>query len=75
MPTRKAAPRTAAWKSRPSPNRPTKRVSPVSSDGSRAESLNARAVLDAWRASGADRVNPLRFHLIDALDRRAAAYD
>jgi len=47
----------------------------VSSDGSRAENLNARAVLDAWRASGADRVNPLRFHLIDALDRRAAAYD
>lgn len=47
----------------------------MSSDGSRAESLNARAVLDAWRASGADRVNPVRFHLIDALDRRAAAYD
>lgn len=47
----------------------------MSNDGSRAESLNARAVLDAWRASGADRVNPLRFHLIDALDRRAAAYD
>lgn len=47
----------------------------MSSDGSGAESLNARAVLDAWRASGADRVNPLRFHLIDALDRRAAAYD
>ena len=47
----------------------------MSSDGSRAENLNARAVLDAWRASGADRVNPLRFHLIDALDRRAAAYD
>lgn len=47
----------------------------MSSDGSRAESRNARAVLDAWRASGADRVNPLRFHLIDALDRRAAAYD
>lgn len=37
--------------------------------------MNARAVLDAWRASGADRVNPLRFHLIDALDRRAAAYE
>ena len=47
----------------------------MSSDGSRAESVNARALLDAWRASGADRVNPLRFHLIDALDRRAAAYD
>ena len=37
--------------------------------------MHARAVLDAWRASGADRVNPLRFHLIDALDRRAAAYE
>lgn len=47
----------------------------MSSDGSRAENLNARAVLDAWRASGADRVHPLRFHLIDALDRRAAAYE
>ncbi|AVJ28433.1 DUF2894 domain-containing protein [Achromobacter spanius] len=47
----------------------------MKSDGSRAESLNARAVLDAWRASGADRINPLRFHLIDALDRRAAAYE
>ena len=43
----------------------------MSSDGSR---VDARAALDAWRASGADRVNPLRFHLIDALDRRAAAY-
>ncbi|WP_321797873.1 DUF2894 domain-containing protein [Caballeronia sp. J97] len=35
----------------------------------------ARAMLDAWRASGDDRVNPVRFHLIDALDRRAAAYE
>ncbi|MFY3434877.1 DUF2894 domain-containing protein, partial [Achromobacter mucicolens] len=32
-------------------------------------------MLDGWRASGADRANPLRFHLIDALARRAAAYD
>ncbi|MFJ3459928.1 DUF2894 domain-containing protein [Achromobacter spanius] len=47
----------------------------MSSDGSRAAVMDARAVLDAWRASGADRVNPLRFHLIDALDRRAAAYE
>lgn len=46
----------------------------MSSDGNRAQTLDARAVLDAWRASGADRVSPLRFHLIDALDRRAAAY-
>ncbi|WP_425605921.1 DUF2894 domain-containing protein [Paraburkholderia sejongensis] len=31
----------------------------------------ARATLDAWRASGADRLDPLRFHLLDALARRA----
>ncbi|SPB13636.1 hypothetical protein NOV72_00900 [Caballeronia novacaledonica] len=35
----------------------------------------ARAMLDAWRASGDDRANPVRFHLIDALDKRAAAYE
>ncbi len=46
----------------------------MSSDGNGVATLNARAVLDAWRASGADRVDPLRFHLIDALDRRASAY-
>lgn len=45
------------------------------SDGSREAVLNPRAVLDGWRASGADRADPLRFHLIDALARRAAAYD
>jgi hypothetical protein len=32
----------------------------------------ARARLDAWREQGADRLNPLRFRLIDALERRAA---
>ncbi|WP_376751087.1 DUF2894 domain-containing protein, partial [Achromobacter mucicolens] len=32
-------------------------------------------MLDGWRASGADRADPLRFHLIDALARRAAAYN
>ncbi|AOB31280.1 hypothetical protein AKI39_12125 [Bordetella sp. H567] len=31
------------------------------------------ALLAAWRAQGADRLNPIRFHLIDALSRRAAA--
>ena len=46
----------------------------MSSDGNGAQALTARAVLDAWRASGADRVDPLRFRLIDALDRRATAY-
>jgi hypothetical protein len=31
----------------------------------------ARATLDAWRAQGAHRLDPLRFHFIDALARRA----
>lgn len=47
----------------------------MSNDGGAGESLNARALLDAWRESGADRVNPVRFHFLDALDRRAAAYE
>lgn len=46
----------------------------MSSDGGRGAFLDARAMLDAWRESGADRVNPVRFHFMDALDRRAAAY-
>lgn len=46
----------------------------MSSDGDRVDTRDAHAVLDAWRACGADRLNPLRFHLIDALARRAAAY-
>ncbi|KVR61623.1 hypothetical protein WK20_13895 [Burkholderia ubonensis] len=32
-------------------------------------------MLDAWRASGADRLDPMRFHRIDALERRAAGHD
>jgi hypothetical protein len=36
---------------------------------------SARAMLDAWRARGEDRVNPVRFHLIDALEKRAQAHD
>ncbi|NYZ63479.1 DUF2894 domain-containing protein [Luteimonas sp. SJ-16] len=31
------------------------------------------ALLDAWRARGADRTDPVRFHRIAALQRRAAA--
>ncbi|EHK67982.1 DUF2894 domain-containing protein [Achromobacter arsenitoxydans] len=46
----------------------------MSSDGARAAFPDARTVLDAWRASGADRIDPIRFHFLDALDRRAAAY-
>ncbi|WEN16739.1 DUF2894 domain-containing protein [Rhodanobacter sp. AS-Z3] len=34
-----------------------------------------RARLDAWRAQGADRLHPVRFHFIDALERRAASHE
>ncbi|MEK6355803.1 MAG: DUF2894 domain-containing protein [Burkholderia cenocepacia] len=34
-----------------------------------------RAMLDAWREQGADRLDPVGFHRIDALERRAAALD
>jgi hypothetical protein len=33
-----------------------------------------RSTLDAWREGGADRLDPVRFHFIDALDRRAASH-
>ncbi|WP_088507282.1 DUF2894 domain-containing protein [Burkholderia ubonensis] len=39
------------------------------------DATRARAMLDAWRASGADRLDPVRFHRIDALERRAAGHD
>jgi len=47
----------------------------VSSDGTRGEILDARAMLDAWRESGADRLAPARFRFLDAMARRAAAQD
>ncbi len=34
----------------------------------------ARAMLDAWRERGADRLDPVRFHVLEALDRRAAGH-
>lgn len=34
----------------------------------------ARATLDAWRERGADRLDPVRFHFIAALERRAAVH-
>lgn len=34
----------------------------------------ARATLDAWRERGADRMEPVRFHFIAALERRAAGH-
>ncbi|QCP49772.1 DUF2894 domain-containing protein [Trinickia violacea] len=35
---------------------------------------SARATLDAWRERGADRLDPVRFRFIDALERRSAAH-
>ncbi|MEJ2768027.1 DUF2894 domain-containing protein [Mycetohabitans sp. B46] len=35
---------------------------------------HVRARLDAWRASGADRLDPVRFCFIDALERRTAGH-
>ncbi|SPA33606.1 conserved hypothetical protein [Cupriavidus taiwanensis] len=35
----------------------------------------ARARLDGWQASGADRADPVRFRLMQALAARAAAHD
>jgi len=39
------------------------------------DATQARATLDAWREQGADRLDPVRFHRIDALERRAAALE
>lgn len=33
------------------------------------------ATLDAWRAQGAERIDPVRFRFIEALARRAAGHD
>ncbi len=34
----------------------------------------ARAILDAWREQHADRLDPMRFHFMEALERRAAVH-
>ncbi|MGB3436764.1 DUF2894 domain-containing protein [Achromobacter sp.] len=47
----------------------------MGSDGTRGEIVDARAMLDAWRETGADRLAPVRFQFMDALQRRAAAQD
>lgn len=38
------------------------------------DDASARAKLDAWRAQHADRQDRMRFHFIDALERRAASH-
>ncbi|MBN3751388.1 DUF2894 domain-containing protein [Paraburkholderia sp. Tr-20389] len=39
------------------------------------DASQSQATLDAWREQGADAHDPLRFHFIDALARRAAQHD
>jgi len=46
----------------------------VSDGGNSDPASGARATLDAWRERGADRLDPVRFHFIDALERRAAGH-
>jgi len=35
---------------------------------------SVRSTLDAWRERGADRLDPVRFYFMEALDRRAASH-
>ncbi|MNQ43837.1 hypothetical protein D3C85_575770 [compost metagenome] len=51
------------------------RESRVSSDGGIHGTLDAQAMLDAWRECGADRVDPVRFRFLQAMARRAAVLD
>jgi hypothetical protein len=44
------------------------------SNAGRHAAADARALLDAWRARGADQLDPVRFHHIEALERRAGAH-
>lgn len=39
------------------------------------DATHVRATLDAWREQGADRLDPVRFLRIDALERRATALE
>ena len=39
------------------------------------DATHVRATLDAWREQGADRLDPVHFHRLDALEKRAAAFD
>lgn len=39
------------------------------------DATQVRAMLDAWREQGADRLDPVGFHRIDALERRTAVLD
>ncbi|WP_424917658.1 DUF2894 domain-containing protein [Achromobacter spanius] len=47
----------------------------MSSDGGILGTLDAQAMLDAWREGGADRVDPVRFRFLQAMARRSAVLD
>jgi len=47
----------------------------VSSDGGILGTLDAQAMLDAWREGGVDRVDPVRFRFLQAMARRSAVLD
>lgn len=47
----------------------------MSSDGTPISQPDALAALDAWRAQGADRIDPVRFRLMEAMARRTALLD
>lgn len=47
----------------------------VSSDGGIPGTLDAQAMLDAWRDGGADRADPVRFRFLQAMAHRAAGLD
>ena len=39
------------------------------------ERTSAKARLDTWREQGADRIDPVRFHVLEALEQRAAGHE
>lgn len=41
----------------------------------RSSDTTTPAILDAWRAQGADRIDPIAFHRMAALQRRVATHD
>lgn len=47
---------------------------PVHSEGA-AQPHGVDATLEAWRAQGGDRLDPVRFRFIEAMARRAAAHE
>ena len=44
----------------------------MSSDGTHSSPPDTQSTLDAWRACGADRLDPVRFRFLDAMARRTA---